>query len=354
MRQFSHFLSQIQGLLFPALEESWGPLTEIEQRVISSLEVIQIEKFLASPPKGLQGRPQADRRCIARAFLAKHVCDFKTTRALRRQLCISPRLRRACGWERAGQVPGEATFSRVFHEFAEMGLLAKVHESLVKENLGEILVGHVSRDSTAIEVRERSKRKRKTEAKKRRRSNGDRIKRQAQGMSVDEMLKELPTDCDYGCKTNSRGNLSFWCGYKLHVDFADGGIPLSCVLTSASTHDSQAAIPLASLTFDRVTNLYDLMDSAYDSEVLREHSASLGHVPIIEQNSRGKNSKRNPLPPAQRSRLAERTTAERGFSRLKDSFGARHIYVRGAAKVFTHLMFAILALTADALIRYVQ
>ena len=34
-------------------------------------------------------------------------------------------------------------------------------------------------------------------------------------------------------------------GYKLHIDAADGDIPLGCLLTSASLHDSQAAIPMA-------------------------------------------------------------------------------------------------------------
>ena len=33
----------------------------------------------------------------------------------------------------------------------------------------------------------------------------------------------------------------------------------------------------------RVTNLYDLMDAAYDAAG-RAHSESLGHVPIIDQN----------------------------------------------------------------------
>ena len=28
-----------------------------------------------------------------------------------------------------------------------------------------------------------------------------------------------------------------WIGYKLHIDAADGGIPLSCILTSASVND---------------------------------------------------------------------------------------------------------------------
>ena len=37
----------------------------------------------------------------------------------------------------------------------------------------------------------------------------------------------------------------------------DGGIPISCILTSASLHDSQAAIPLATMTAERVTNLVE-------------------------------------------------------------------------------------------------
>jgi hypothetical protein len=62
-----------------------------------------------------------------------------------------------------------------------------------------------------------------------------------------------------------------WCGWKHrgeHLDVADGDIPISAILTSASLHDSQAAIPLATMRASRVINLYDVMDSAYDA-VLR-------------------------------------------------------------------------------------
>ena len=73
-------------------------------------------------------------------------------------------------------------------------------------------------------------------------------------------------------------------GYKLHIDSADGGIPISCVLTSASTHDSQVAIPLAMISHQRVTNLYDLMDAAYDAPQIQDISRQLGHVPLIDRN----------------------------------------------------------------------
>lgn len=36
-----------------------------------------------------------------------------------------------------------------------MRLAERVHEALIKEDLGEELIGHISRDATAIEARER-------------------------------------------------------------------------------------------------------------------------------------------------------------------------------------------------------
>ena len=62
------------------------------------------------------------------------------------------------------------------------------------------------------------------------------------------MLADLPRQCNVGSKKNSKGYLECWVGYKLHPDVADGQIPISCILTSASVHDSQAAIPLAEST----------------------------------------------------------------------------------------------------------
>ena len=57
-------------------------------------------------------------------------------------------------------------------------------------------------------------------------------------------------------------------------------------MTSASVHDSQVAIPLATLTATRVTSCYDLMDAAYDVPAILEHSKSLGHVPLVDKNPR--------------------------------------------------------------------
>ena len=64
------------------------------------------------------------------------------------------------------------------------------------------------------------------------------------------------------------------------------GSSISCIMTSASTHDSQVAIPLGTLTAGRVQNLYDLIDAAYDSIEIWAHCILLGHKPIIDVNPR--------------------------------------------------------------------
>jgi hypothetical protein len=65
-----------------------------------------------------------------------------------------------------------------------------------------------------------------------------------------------------------------------------GAIPISAVLTSASTHDGQVFIPLAMISSERVTNLYDIMDSAYDVPQIHDMSRQLGHIPLIDIHPR--------------------------------------------------------------------
>jgi hypothetical protein len=295
-------------------------------------------------------------------FIAKAVSNTPTTKAFRDRLRTDTVLRRMCGWETRSQIPSESTFSRAFAECAKSGILELVHEALIKRTLSDHLFGHISQDSTEIEAREKPaiKTKREPEPKKKRGrpAKGEtripdttRIERQMT-MTVEEMVAELPTVCDRGVKRNSKGYMKSWNGFKLHVDVGDGQIPLACLLTSASVHDSQVSIPLTAMTYQRVTSLYELMDSAYDCQHIAAYSHSLGHVPIIDPNNR-KGEKRE-LDPAQKVRFRERSTVERVFARLKDEFGGSMIRVRGAAKVMAHLMYSIIALTADQLLRMVQ
>ncbi len=94
-----------------------------------------------------------------------------------------------------------------------------------------------------------------------------------------------------------------------------------------------------------MTNCYVLIDAAYCSSVLREHRRSLGHVPLIDHNPR--RGEKIWFTPSEAQRYKERSQAERTNARLKDDYGGRHIRVRGNAKVMSHLMFGMLALTAD-------
>ena len=91
----------------------------------------------------------------------------------------------------------------------------------------------------------------------------------------------------------------------------------------------------------------------------------MGHVPVIDINPRSnKKLKKELKAESQRAdlinfkrpedrRYNERSNVERVNGRLKDEFGGKMVRVRGGAKVMAHLMFGILALTADQLLRFI-
>lgn len=376
LSRLSHTWDHIQSFLFPMMREELGELTEKQRLLVNVLEFANVEAYLPYA-RGFPGRPTQDRAAIVRAFVAKMVYDFSTTRMLMDRLQSDPTLRRICGWEWRKEVASEATFSRAFAEFAESGLPQRIHQALIEQHLGDQLIGHVCRDSTAISAREKPVNKAAVVEEKKPKKRGrpkkgeerakepTRLERQAAGQSLGEMIGDLPADCDVGTKKNSKGYKTSWIGYKLHIDAADGGIPISCILTSASVHDSQVAIPLAEITNQRVDSLYDMMDSAYDAPLIKEHSRNLGHVPIIDINPRGKDKKQALAAEAKCRKAAnytlaedqrynERSTVERVNGRIKDEFGARKVRVRGHAKVMAHLMFGIVAVTVAQLMKFLE
>lgn len=379
-KTLSHYWDKIQGSLFPWLEEELDPLTEKQQQLIAILELVRIEEFLPCYD-GCEGRPQKTRSAIARSFVAKMVYNIDTNTFLLERLKSDKNIRRICGWECVAQIPSEATFSRAFADFAETELPQRAHKALIEKMLAGEVILHNSRDSTAIEAREKPQKKaanerteKKTPKKKGRTKKSKeqpepepeltRIQKQ-RTMTLEEMLKDLPTACDKGAKKDSKGNIMYWTGYKLHLDTIDGGIPVSALVTSASLNDSQAAIPLATITGGRITNCYDLMDAAYDVPTIIEHSQSLGHVPLIDKNPRRNKELKKALMEENLARKTlnmvfpetlrynARSTAERTNSRLKDEFGACKIRVRGHIKVACHLLFGVLTLAADQLIQLV-
>ncbi len=84
---------------------------------------------------------------------------------------------------------------------------------------------------------------------------------------------------------------------------------------------------------ERVVNLYDVMDAAYDVPQIHEISRQMGHIPLIDVNPRAiqalkkekaaesKRCQRVRHQYAENIRYNERSTVERVNARLKDELG---------------------------------
>jgi hypothetical protein len=224
----------------------------------------------------------------------------------------------------------------------------------------ERLIGHVSRDSMAIDGRERVSRKAEetgkkvTSSLKRGRPKKGEIRPEKEptnciekqlGMNLLEMHAELPKGAVIGGKKNSQGHSEHRIGYKLHLDVDDCGTPISALVTSASMHDTGAAIPLETATNLKVKSLYSLMHAAYNSDHIKTYITNAGKVAIIDPK-KPKGGEKVPLAPPEKERYKIRTTVERTNSTIKDDFGGRYVRVRVHQIVTSHLMFGVLAMTA--------
>jgi hypothetical protein len=342
------------------------PLTDKLEQVVRILEVVRVETHVRSPfGTHSGGRRMLDRRCFGRAFVIKAVYDFPTTECLIEVLRHHRILRAFCGWECRLDVPSSSSFSRAFAEFAEEKLGDRVHAAMVKEHVGEQTVLHQSVDATEVVARERPAKKTSrvpevtVKRKPGRPQKGEVVPpKEVNRMdvqlaqTVEEALRDLPKVCDWGSKLDSGGHKHSWKGYKTSIVWSDGAFPLTVATTSASVHDSQMAIPLIRQTAERVAGCYVLGDKAYDAPQIRQAIAEVGCRAIIDPNPRRGGVPEDKLfDPATTLRYNERTTAERGNSRLKDGFGLRHVWVRGNHKVHSHVMFGIVALFADQLLK---
>ena len=365
---------ELQSELLGVVEQDFAGLTPKLEQIIRAFELTQIEQLVyldrSYGQKQGAGQPEKDRCALACAFLAKAILDLKTTRALIDRLQADSKLRRLCGFDLRHALPSESAFSRAFAEFANSDLMQRVHQGMIAATLGDQLIGHISRDSTAIEVRERLAPKAKIEAdkkaqeakanqpkKKRGRPKKDEVRPQPEpsvlevqrGQTVEQMLADLYLGCATGTKKNAQGYKISWKGYKLHLDTACCGVPISAVLTGANVHDSRVALPLSRISAQRVDACYELMDAAYCSTIIREEIQNAGRVPLIDHNAR--RGEKREFAPHEAQRYKTRSGAERTNARLKDEFGARHVQVRGHAKVMCHLMMGVVALCADQLTR---
>jgi hypothetical protein len=207
----------LQRNLIPCLEECYErPLTGKEQQLTSILTLLAMESFAACACPQRFDRKRLEHRAIARAFVCKAVYNHPTTRATLEALRGSPVLRRICGFVSYTPIPSESTFSRALGKFAVKGLGDRVHEAMMEQFAKPGLVGHISRDATAIEGREKPvakvrppkpaprKKGRPRQGEVREPKPATRLQRQM-GQSAAEALAELPVHCDVGTKKNSKG-----------------------------------------------------------------------------------------------------------------------------------------------------
>lgn len=369
--KLSQMWLNIQGTLFPDLEKRSGELSPLYKQLVSILELVRIEDFLPCY-RFRNGRPPKERNFIARAYIAKIVLKFTYTNQLIRILTEDKQLRIICGWEPNSEIPCESTFSRTFKEFTEISLPDRVHQALIHEMYKDKIIGHIVNDSTSIIAREKPLKKKGT-AKERKKLANDRYAREKKGelsrrkkqltQTFTEMVSELPIGCDIGIKKNAQGITTAWKGYKLHVAIDDHCIPISAILTSASLNDCEVGIPLIAKSKKVTKNFYDLMDSAYDVSEIKEYSLFVGHVPVIDVHARSTAQKNEKEAEKERKHLLnahtaedkrykERFSKERFNSLFKEYYGGRNIQYKGAAKVFCHMMFGILAYTAKTFINF--
>lgn len=366
--KLSNIWDNIQCNLFPYLERSMGSLSPEYKHLAAILEMVRIEEFLPCTRFNF-GRPVKNRCFIARAYIAKIVLKITYTKQLIKLLQVDNQLKVICGWDYYAKIPSESVFSRAFQEFAESSLPEKVHAALISNAYQDKIVGHITKDSMPIVARENFLRKEGSRKERNKQLNAKYIREKKEGTSRKQMqlkqdlsisLSELPKKCDIGSKKGTTNYIKAWKGYKLHLAVEDHCVPLSAILTSASLNDSEAAIPLAEKT-KGIRNFYDLMDSAYDTSEIKEHSLSLGHIPIIDQHSRSKTQKAEKNMEKTRKRILKFTTAEdkrykTRFSKercnalLKEYYGGGNVQYKGHPKIFCHLMFGILTLTATTLL----
>jgi transposase len=338
-------------------------LTNEHRCFLSLLRVIEEAQPRIAIEAAKTGRPAYQNEPIMRAFLARNFFRIPTVTDLRNRLLNDPNLRKICDFD---VVPSPATFSRRLKDFSEGPLMVQTLNAMVKEHHEGRIVGHISRDSTAIAARETPVNRKRDVAsapakpkRKRGRPRKGEVRPAKEPTQIEVQLKrsaraslsKLSKSCAWGCKKNSQGNVSTWKGYKLHLDVSDIGFPITAIVTGANVHDSQAAIPMEKLTGRKVQHLYSLMDAAYDADAISTYIKEQGRVPLIDPNKR-RGPERVPFSPAQKQRFKIRTTVERANAHLKDWLIPTQIFVRGFEKVSFLLMCGVLCLAAIKALQY--
>ena len=365
-----HKILNIENTLFPAMKETLRleELSSKESKLIRILDFAEIEKNITVVSIT---NTKKDREQIARAFVAKSVYNFQTTRDLIDRLRIDRTLRIICGWRYKSDIPSEATFSRAFGELSDLEVAQKTQEKFVSEYLSEKTFFYNATDATIIPLRQKPVKVKKEKPKPKKRGRPKKgetrepikpsiLQKQKEMKTVEEMLGCISTECGIGVKQNSKGNREVWVGGKLHISAVDGDIPIVAFYSGANVHDSSVALPLIQESSKRVNYLYDLQDAGYDADIIREFSTKLGHRPIIDINPKNSKVLKEKIELLKHERESfkainqhlnlekehynQRSMVERVNKYLKDDFGCDKIYYQGATKVSSVLAFGILSI----------
>ena len=375
--------NHIQASLFPWLREEVDPLTEALGQLVTTLDVIGLEAFVPEPPRGA-GRPPEDRRALARAFVAKAVLGIPTTKALIERLAVDKPLRHILGWERRSQVPSEATFSRAFAEFAQGDLPDKMHAALIERSLGGRIVGVIARDATEIEAREKPAVKEANDKKDDPPPpDGAQPPRKRGRPRKDEATAEARADAPGAANLAERQPNARRTAHSLRCRLQEEQQRLQRDLDRIQAAYRRRLRPDPRLLradlglrsrqsgrhslddHDRRAGLLSLRSDGRRLRRRRHSRQERGARPSTDhrsQLSRRHETKAEWAKEVERMKFINipdpddviydfRTMVERVNARLKDEFGARFLRVRGAIKVKCHLMFGIVALTADQILR---
>lgn len=256
------------------------------------------------------------------------------------------------------KVPSSPVISKKTKYLIEFIDFDKMFEKLTCEFFANRIVGHLSIDSTIVDAREKPINN-ITIAKKKKGRKVHGSKEEKEFIKSKKEKGKLDYECKYGnyrryvnklnkkCsktgKKNSKGNMEWHIGYKIHLAVDDYGIPVSSIITGANVNDVKPAIPLMRMANERCRFLYTLMDGGYSSKAIIEVAERLGSVAIIDFHA-DRNGNKIEMEKYQKERYKKRTTVERTNSEIKECFLPDKLYSRGKKAIFD-MNIAIIFLT---------
>lgn len=345
-----------QEEIFPDLADRFGCLVSNPEKLIHIMDLIDLNEIY---PRSMWdadfGRPPSHRHAFVWAFVARIICNIKTSKDLIAYLKVDRALRAICGFDsRSSKIPSESAFSREFAQLSALNIGDKIHAYMVKAHCSDKLYEYGAIDSSAISVAESAVAANKPEAinvpfNDKKYTVKDQLNQQNK-----DILALLSTVCNFGCKKDSKGYKYTWKGYKLHVVVNEFGVPLVSLVTSASVNDMMCAVPLIRETDEAADVLYYLGDKGYDAAAIHEELKKLGKVGLIDFNKRGNPNDVRGFTPQQKSRYGNRSFAESCFSTLKMQYLPAYILFRGVEKVKCLLNLALSVITAAQIIKFAQ